>query len=227
MKRIAIVLIVFVFSSSICWAVEVAPRITDREIVERLTRLEEGQKAILREMNTRFESMDKRFESIDKRFESIDRRFESVDNRFESIDKRFESVDKRFDSIDKRFGSVDKRFDSIDKRFDSIHKRFDSIDKRFDSIDKRFDQMFNVLIAIISAFAGIVAVTIGFAIWDRRTMIRPFETTVKVMEEKIEDIRVKVQSFDEDKLSRLIGAMRKFAKNNKEIAEALKSFNLL
>ena len=171
MKRIAIVLIVFVFSSSICWAVEVAPRITDREIVERLTRLEEGQKAILREMNTRFESMDKRFESTDK--------------------------------------------------------RFDSVDKRFDSIDKRFDQMFNVLIAIISAFAGIVAVTIGFAIWDRRTMIRPFETTVKVMEEKIEDIRVKVQNFDEDKLSRLIGAMRKFAKSNKEIAEALKSFNLL
>ena len=185
MKRTIMALLVVIFCNSVCWALEVAPRISDREIVERLTRLEEGQKAILREM---------------------DNRFELIDNRFESIDKRFESIDKRFESVD---------------------KRFDSIDKRFDSIDKRFDQMFNVIIAIISAFAGIVAVTIGFAIWDRRTMIRPFETTVKVMEEKIEDIRVKVQNFDEDKLSRLIGAMRKFAKSNKEIAEALKSFNLL
>jgi hypothetical protein len=28
---------------------------------------------------------------------------------------------------------------------------------------------------LASVFGGIVAVTIGFAIWDRRTMIRPFE----------------------------------------------------
>ena len=34
-------------------AVEVAPRITDREIVERLTRLEEGQKAL----NKRFDDL--------------------------------------------------------------------------------------------------------------------------------------------------------------------------
>lgn len=157
MKRTIMVLLAIIFCNSVCWAVEVAPRISDREIVERLTRLEEGQKAILREM--------------DKRFESIDNRFELIDNRFESI-------------------------------------------------DKRFDQLINVLIAIISAFAGIVAVTIGFAIWDRRTMIRPFETTVNALEKNI-------QGFDEEKLTRLIGALRKFADSNKDIAEALKTYNLM
>jgi uncharacterized membrane-anchored protein YhcB (DUF1043 family) len=59
-------------------AVENAPRITDREIVERLTRLEEGQKALNEriddvnkrmddfraEMNGRFEAMDKRFDTL-------------------------------------------------------------------------------------------------------------------------------------------------------------------
>ncbi len=45
-------LILFSFSSSIK-AVEVAPKITDREIVERLTRLEEGQKSL----NKRFDDM--------------------------------------------------------------------------------------------------------------------------------------------------------------------------
>jgi uncharacterized membrane-anchored protein YhcB (DUF1043 family) len=59
-------------------AVENAPRITDREIVERLTRLEEGQKALngriddvnkrmddfRAEMNGRFEAMDKRFDTL-------------------------------------------------------------------------------------------------------------------------------------------------------------------
>ena len=172
MKSTVIALIVIVFGCSICWGVEVAPRITDREIVERLTRLEEGQKAILREM--------------DKRFESMDRRFESMDRQFESMDKRFESM------------------------------------------DKRFDQLINVVIAIISAFAGIVAVTIGFAIWDRRTMIRPFETKIKAMESQLSDVAVRVaKEYDTEKLNRLIAAMKKCAGTNKEIADALRSFNLL
>ena len=61
-------------------AYETAPPISDREIVERLTRLEEGQKAIIREMDKRFESMDKRFESMDKRFQEINARFEQLNN---------------------------------------------------------------------------------------------------------------------------------------------------
>ncbi len=38
--------VIMLFLPSIGQAVEVAPRISDREIVERLTRLEEGQKAL-------------------------------------------------------------------------------------------------------------------------------------------------------------------------------------
>ena len=118
MKHVLGFLVLMLCCQAISWAYETAPRISDREIVERLTKLEEGQKAILREIDKRFESMDKRFESIDKRFESI---------------------------------------------------------------DKRFDQLINIMVAVICAFAGIVAVTIGFAIWDRRTMIRPLETKVRMV----------------------------------------------
>jgi len=160
MKRVWIVFILILFCNSVCWAVEVAPRITDREIVERLSKLEEGQKAILREMDQRFESIDQRFESI----------------------------------------------------------------------DQRFDQLTNLLIAIISAFAGIVAVTIGFAIWDRRTMIRPFETKVRILENRIEDVADRCSSKgspDNDRLNSLIGVMRKYAGSNKDVADAMRSFNLL
>jgi hypothetical protein len=41
-------------------AVEKAPRITDREIVERLTRLEEGQKAL----NKRFDDVNRRIDDL-------------------------------------------------------------------------------------------------------------------------------------------------------------------
>ncbi len=52
-------------------ALDVAPRITDREIVERLARLEEGQK-----------SLDKRFNNVNNRFDDMNKRF---DNQFSLI----------------------------------------------------------------------------------------------------------------------------------------------
>ena len=84
-----------------------------------------------------------------------------------------------------------------------------------------------MMIAIMSAFSGIVVVTIGFAIWDRRTMIRPFETKVRNIEVRLEEASNLAKNFDEEKLNRLIDAMKKIAGGNKEIAEALRSFNLL
>ena len=72
-------------------------------LIERLARIEEGQKAIISEMKTRFESfyreMNQRFGAVDQRFESVDQRFESLDKRFEAIDQRFESLEKRIDML--------------------------------------------------------------------------------------------------------------------------------
>ena len=84
MKKVVIVLglAIMLLVPMIASAVEKAPRITDREIVERLTRLEEGQKAINKcidglerslnkriddlraEMNDKFVAMDKRFDML-------------------------------------------------------------------------------------------------------------------------------------------------------------------
>ena len=84
--------IIIVFTGNSLFAVETAPRISDREIIESLAEIKAEQKA-LREL------MEQRFEQIDKRFEQIDKRFEQVDKRFEQIDKRFESFESRFNRI--------------------------------------------------------------------------------------------------------------------------------
>ena len=157
MKRIILVFFLILWVvPAIVSGIEVAPRITDKEIIERLTRLEEGQKNILREM--------------------------------------------------------DKRFEAMDKRFEAVNKRFESIDKRFEAIDRRFDQLNNLIIGIIGAFSAIVAVTIGFAIWDRRSMIRPFE-------DKVEELRKTDQKFLE--------ILKTLAREDKKLAEVLKSFGIL
>jgi len=76
-------------------------------IIERLTRIEEGQKAIISEMKARFDASDKRFESI---LREMNQRFNSVDQRFESIEKRFEN---RFISIENRFISIENRLEIL------------------------------------------------------------------------------------------------------------------
>ena len=98
-------IVVFLFFSSILssylpvFAVETAPRISDKEIIEGLS-------------------------DIRGEIKSLKTEIKRLDERFESVDKRFDVVDKRFDVVDKRFDVVDKRFDAVDKRFDDFHWMF-------------------------------------------------------------------------------------------------------
>jgi len=165
-KTIFIVSILF-FLPTFAIAVEVAPKITDREIVERLTRveerltrLEEGQKAILREMDKRFEAMDKRFEAMN----------DKMDKQFEAMDRRFEAMDAKIDLL-------------------------------------------------AGIFTAIVVSVIGFAIWDRRTMIRPFEIKVKSIEKEISETR--------DRQQGLIEAFLVLGRRDEQVAEILRRFHLM
>jgi hypothetical protein len=70
------------------FAIERAPRISDREIIERLTRLEGGQAQLRAEMIQRFEAVNQRFEAVNQRFEGINQRFEGINQRFEAVNER-------------------------------------------------------------------------------------------------------------------------------------------
>ena len=57
-----------------------------------------------------------------------------------------------------------------------IDKRFEQIDKRFEQIDKRFEQMMDFLKILSAIFTSLVIAVIGFAYWDRRTIIKNVQT---------------------------------------------------
>jgi len=128
---------------------ETAPHISDREIVERLTRLEEGQNALRGEVKQLREDMN----------------------------------------------------------------------KQFDRVDAQFDRIVNIMLGIFGAFAAMCGGTIWFALWDRRTMIRPFEDKVKKIEDDIAENR--------NKLHTLIEAFKTLSKTDEKVANILKKFNLL
>ncbi len=100
---------------------------------------------------------------------------------------------------------VDKRFEQVDKRFAELRE----------DMNKRFDQMMNFLWMLVAIFTTLTGVVIGFAYWDRRTIIR------KARDEAIEVIE------KEGRLSDFIKALRALASEDKKVAKVLRSFGLL
>ena len=134
------------------WAVEAAPALTDREILERLTRLEAGQRAV-----------------------------------------RAEVAQLRAD---------------MDKQMDRMRA----------DINAQFDRLFQLLLGLLATFTGLVLATIGFALWDRRTMLRPVEGRVGRLEEELAGQRPRNDA--------LLEALRTLSQRDPELAAVLKTFNL-
>lgn len=170
-------LVLSLLFSAPCHAYETASPLTDREIIERLTRLEEGQNTLRAEIRANSEAI----------------------------------AQLRADMI--------AQFARVDAQFTRIDAQFTRIDAQFTRIDGQFAQMQQLLLGIVGAFAAIVAVTIGFAIWDRRSMIRPFESKVKDIEDEISNNR--------QRLHALFEALRALSLQDQKVAEVLKRFDLL
>ena len=63
------------------------------ELLERIVRVEEGQKATIDLIKEMQRSMERGLNQVDKRFEQVDKRFEQVDKRFQDLR---EDMNKRF-----------------------------------------------------------------------------------------------------------------------------------
>jgi len=125
-------------------------------------------------------------------------------NKVNEIDKKVYANSIKIEMLEK----------NMNKRFELIDKRFEDMNKRFEDMNKRFEDMISYLWMISAAFLGLVAVTIGFAIWDRKSMIKAAK------DEIIEEIKTK-------KLKEFIYELRELSKKDKELAQVLKSFHLL
>ena len=120
----------------------------------------------------------------------------------EQVDKRFEQVDKRISELRE---DMNKRFEQVDKRFEEMRE----------DMNKRFEQMMTFLWMLVGIFTTLTAVVIGFAYWDRRTIIR------KARDEAIEAIE------RQGRLNDFIKALRAYASQDEKFASVLRSFGLL
>ncbi len=91
-------------------------------------------------------------------------------------------TETRLEAVEKR---MEEGFTQVDKRFEQVDKRFEQVDKRFEQVDKRFDDHLSYIGYMIGLFGTICAVIIGFTFWDRRSMIRPFETKMNEIDTEL------------------------------------------
>ncbi len=114
------------------------------------------------------------------------------------------------------FQQIDKRFEDMrndmNKRFEDMR---DDINKRFEQVDKRFEQTFTFLWMLTGIFTTLTLGVIGFAYWDRRTVIR------KAKEETVAEIE------GEGRVKDLINALRELSRSNGEVAKVLRQFHIL
>ncbi len=133
--------------------------------------------------------------------------------RLETTLKVFmEQTDKRLEQMDKRISELRE---DMNKRFEQIDKRFEQVDKRFEQVNNELNRLVNIMVGIFAGQIALVVAVIGFAWWDRKTVIR------KAREETIDYLE------KEGRLRKLVEVLREKAKTDKELAEILKQHGLL
>ncbi|CAN2042484.1 conserved hypothetical protein [Candidatus Magnetomoraceae bacterium gMMP-15] len=104
----------------------------------------------------------------------------------------------KMEEIDKRFDQVDKRFDQVDIRFEELRE---DMNKRFEQFDKRFEDMLNFLYILAGIFSTMVVGVIGFAYWDRRTILYKSREEVREITKKDREmIKENQRHIEEHKL---------------------------
>jgi len=82
-------LLAFCLFPSQALPVETAPRITDREIVEKLTRLEEGQKALSQRIDDTNRRLEEGFKALNQRIDDTNRH---IDELKQDLSQRIEEL---------------------------------------------------------------------------------------------------------------------------------------
>ncbi|MBX6423647.1 hypothetical protein [Thermosulfurimonas sp. F29] len=111
-----------------------------------------------------------------------------------------EQTNKRFEEM---YTYMNKRFEEM---YTYMNKRFEDINKRFEDINKRFDQLYTFLWIVTGIFTSFTLGVIGFALWDRRTIIR------KAREEALDQI---------------IAVLRDLAREDERVANILRKHGLV
>jgi nitrate reductase NapE component len=112
----------------------------------------------------------------------------------ERIDRRFDQVEKHMVRIETTLQmfmeSTAQRFEQVDKRFAEQREDFNTrFEQMQNSMNTRFAELMQFLQIITGIFTVIMVAAIGFAFWDRRTVLAKSKEVALEALAKDEEIR--------------------------------------
>ncbi len=174
-------------------AVETAPRISDREIVERLTRLEAGQGHLA--------------STIEANAAATDQLRTEMQGQLQQLRAEMQ-------------GQLQQLRAEMQGQLQQLRAEMQGqIEQLRTDMNAQFGRLAQLMLGVVGAFAAIVAATLGFALWDRRTMVRPFESRVQAVEEEL--------TRNREHLHSLLEALRSLGHQDEKVAAVLRQFHLL
>ena len=205
-------------------AVEVAPRISDREIIEALAQLREGQKTL----NARIDALDQK---IDTEVAGL---HQKIDIKTAALDQKIEAQGK---ALNVRMDALEARIDALDQKIDTtaaaLNEKIDAqgamMQARFADLQKSMEQSMGYLWAVMVVMLAGIFGLIGFVVWDRKTALKPLEQRMVRLEQEVHEVHTELQAQhgEEGLLQRIVQALRALAAEDERIARVLRQCSLL
>ena len=192
-------------------AVTPSPALTDREIAERLTRMEtrldEGLTGLREDMTQLRTDIGEQNRQVREDMAQL------------RTDMREQNRQVREDMA--QLGT-DMREQNRQVREDMAQLGTDMREQNRqvrEDMNIRFEEQSRLILGLLAVFGAIVAVNISLVVWDRRTAARSFEDKVTGIADELAEQRSRV--------SVLVEAFRAVGQQNQTVAAVLKRFNLL
>jgi hypothetical protein len=119
-----------------------------REILERVTRIEERQQKLdegfrrLYEMQLRLAERQQRLEERQQRLEEraakLEERFARLEERFAQLEERFARLEERYQKLEERFARLEERFAKLEERVVKLEERYQKLEERFAQLEEKY-----------------------------------------------------------------------------------------
>ena len=172
----------------------------DREIIERLTRME-----------TRLDGLDTRLVRVETRLDGLE----------DSIKQLREAMTLQMQHLREDMHIQNQQFrEDFNTQMQQLREDMHIQNQQLrEDLNRQLDRHFQLILGVLAAFTLMFVSILGFAVWDRRTMVRPFADKVKSLED---DLSTKGRRLDV-----ILDALRSLGQRDERVAAILKRLNLL
>ena len=133
-----------------------------------------------------------------------------------SVDAADREIIERLDRMETQLDGLDTRLVRVETRMEGLEE---SIKQLREDLNSQLDRHFQLILGVLAAFTFMFVSILGFAVWDRRTMLRPVVDKVKSLEE---DLSTKGRRLDV-----ILDALRSLGQRDERVAAILKRLHLL